>query len=159
YAYYQLGDYVQAASCFQEAVRLFGQFGDRWGRAWALAHLGDARFAVGSPMMARQAWQQALAVLEDLRHPDAEPVRAKLRQLDAGEVPAVPQPSRLASPGRFTAAPAGLIARPTGSGRGVGARLLRRDAAAGHHLQQRGNGHGVDQAHDEGDVLAPHALE
>jgi DNA-binding SARP family transcriptional activator len=89
YAYYQLGDHVQAASCFQEAVRLFGQFGDRWGRAWALAHLGDARFAAGSPMMARQAWQQALAVLDDLRHPDAEPVRAKLRQLDAGETLAV----------------------------------------------------------------------
>ena len=90
-AYYQLGDYVQAASCFEEAVRLFGQFGDRCGQAWALAHLGDARFAVGCPETAREAWQQALAVLDDLRHPDAEPVRTKLRQLDTGEVPAVPR--------------------------------------------------------------------
>jgi tetratricopeptide (TPR) repeat protein len=87
YAYYQLGDYVQAASCFQEAVRLFGQFGDRCGQAWALAHLGDARSAVGHRKTAREAWQQALAILDDLRHPDAEPVRTKLRQLDAGEAP------------------------------------------------------------------------
>jgi DNA-binding SARP family transcriptional activator len=87
YAHYQLGDYVQAASCFQVAVRLFGQFGDRCGQAWALAHLGDARFAVGSAETAREAWQQALAILDDLRHPDAGPVRAKLRQLDAQEVP------------------------------------------------------------------------
>jgi tetratricopeptide (TPR) repeat protein len=92
YAHYQLGDYVQAASCFQEAVRLFGEFGDRCGQASALAHLGDARFAVGSPETAREAWQQALAILDDLRHPDAEPVRTKLRQLDAGEAPRARRP-------------------------------------------------------------------
>jgi tetratricopeptide (TPR) repeat protein len=85
YAYYQVGDYVQAASCFQEAVRLFGEFGDRCGQAWALAHLGDARFAVGYLKTAREAWQQALAILDDLRHPDAEPVRTKLQQLDTAE--------------------------------------------------------------------------
>src|SRR6266567_1979047 len=87
YAYYQLGDYVQAASCFQEAVRLFGEFGDRHGQASALAHLGDARFAAGYLKAAREAWQQALYILDDLRHSDAEPVRTKLQQLDAGEAP------------------------------------------------------------------------
>jgi hypothetical protein len=62
-----------------------GRFGDRCGQAWALAHLGDARFAVGYLKTARQAWQQALAILDDLRHPDAEPVRTKLQQLDTAE--------------------------------------------------------------------------
>jgi DNA-binding SARP family transcriptional activator/Tfp pilus assembly protein PilF len=87
YANYQLGDYVQAANCLQEAVRLFGEFGDRYGQAEALTHLGDARFAAGHLKAAREAWQQALAILDDLRHADAEPVRTKLQQLDAGEAP------------------------------------------------------------------------
>ena len=43
--------------------------------------------AAGYLKTAREAWQQALDILDDLRHPDAEPVRTKLRQLDAGEAP------------------------------------------------------------------------
>jgi hypothetical protein len=44
-------------------------------------------FRVGHLKTAREAWQQALDILDDLRHPDAEPVRTKLRRLDAGEAP------------------------------------------------------------------------
>jgi len=84
YAYHQLGDYAQAASCLGKAVRLFGEFGDRHGQAQALAHLGDARLAAGHPEMAREVWQQALAILDDLRHPDAEHVRLKLQQSGRG---------------------------------------------------------------------------
>jgi hypothetical protein len=40
--------------------------------------------AAGDLPQARQAWQQALAIFEDLQHPDAEKVRAKL---DSGGEP------------------------------------------------------------------------
>ena len=44
----------------------------------ALTRLGDTHHAAGELAQARQAWQQALAILEDLQHPDAGQVRAKL---------------------------------------------------------------------------------
>lgn len=87
YAYYQIGDHVRATDCLQVAVRLFGEYGDRHGQAQALIHLGDARLAGGEPSSARDVWQQALSILDDLNHPDAEPVRIKLRQLDSRERP------------------------------------------------------------------------
>jgi hypothetical protein len=48
-----------------------------------LVHLGDAYHAAGQLPQARQAWREALAILEDLNHSDADQVRARLR----GEVP------------------------------------------------------------------------
>lgn len=81
YAYHQLGDYAEAASCLRKAVELFSQFGDRHGEAAGLAHLGDTHLAARQPENARQAWQHALAILDDLHHPDAERVRIKLRQI------------------------------------------------------------------------------
>ncbi len=84
YAHHQLGEYAEAASCHQESASLFGRFGDRPGQALALTHLGDAHLAAYSKELAREAWQQALEILGDLHHPDAESVRAKLRQLDTG---------------------------------------------------------------------------
>jgi hypothetical protein len=36
--------------------------------------------AGGNMTAARQAWMQALAILTDLRHPDAQSLRAKLQQ-------------------------------------------------------------------------------
>ena len=44
----------------------------------ALTRLGDTRHAADELAQARQAWQQALAILEDLQHRDADQVRAKL---------------------------------------------------------------------------------
>jgi hypothetical protein len=38
----------------------------------------DARHDVGELPRAWQAWQQALAIFEEIRHADAEQVRAKL---------------------------------------------------------------------------------
>jgi tetratricopeptide (TPR) repeat protein len=84
YAYYQLADFAESARCHLTAARLFGDFGDRHGQAMALAHLGDAQLAAGHPEIAGDAWQQALAIFDDLDRPDdVEPVRVKLRQLRA----------------------------------------------------------------------------
>jgi hypothetical protein len=44
-----------------------------------LDHLGDTHAAAGDPGAARAAWQQALAILTELDHPDAERLRGKLQ--------------------------------------------------------------------------------
>jgi hypothetical protein len=50
----------------------------RSNEASVLTHLGDARHAAGESALAREAWQRALAILDDIEHPDADQVRAKL---------------------------------------------------------------------------------
>ena len=57
-----------------------------------LVHLGDAYHAAGDLDQARQAWEQALAILEDLHHSDADQVRARLRRRGP-EVPGTCRPS------------------------------------------------------------------
>jgi DNA-binding SARP family transcriptional activator len=83
FAHQQGGDYAEAATCYQQACELHRHIGSRWGAAEALAHLGDARLATGNPAEARAAWEEAFVILDDLNHPDADEVRAKLAKLDA----------------------------------------------------------------------------
>ena len=72
-----------------------------------LVHLGDAYHAAGDPEQARQAWQEALAILEDLNH----------------RTPARSGPGWTARPRRYPARPGG---RP---GSALGG--LREDHAVG----------------------------
>jgi len=46
-----------------------------------LACLGDTYLAAGDSGAAGTAWRKALAILDDLGHPDAARVRAKLKTL------------------------------------------------------------------------------
>ena len=71
----------QAADHFEFALGLCRQHGHCSNEAELLAHLGDARYAAGELPQARQAWQQALAIYEDIDHPDTGKVRAKLASL------------------------------------------------------------------------------
>jgi predicted negative regulator of RcsB-dependent stress response len=50
----------------------------RYRKAQTLTDAGDAYHAVGDLAAARQTWAQALAILDDLHHPDADTIRAKL---------------------------------------------------------------------------------
>ena len=43
---------------------------------------GDAQRANGDVPAARAAWQQALAILDEVHDPGADEVRGKLRELD-----------------------------------------------------------------------------
>jgi hypothetical protein len=54
----------------------------RHGQADTHVNLGHTLAALDRPESAREAWRQALVILEDLGHPDAERVRASLHQLD-----------------------------------------------------------------------------
>jgi hypothetical protein len=59
-------------------VELFHDLGDRFHEAEALAHFADTQHATGHPDTARDAWNQALAILTDLHHPTAQQIRARL---------------------------------------------------------------------------------
>jgi DNA-binding SARP family transcriptional activator len=78
YAHQQLGHHADATACYQQALSLHREIGNRWGEAETLGHLGDTRHAAGNPQEARTAWEQALEILDDLGHPDADKIRAKL---------------------------------------------------------------------------------
>ena len=71
-----------AMACYQRAIEIDREIGSRRGLAETLGHLGDTRRAAGDPAEARAAWEEALAILDDLGHPDADRVRGQLRELD-----------------------------------------------------------------------------
>ena len=73
-----LGDFAPAITHFEYALGLCRDYGDRYTEAEILNHVGDARHAIGELPQARQAWQQALVIYDDIHHADAEKVRAKL---------------------------------------------------------------------------------
>jgi predicted negative regulator of RcsB-dependent stress response len=64
---------------YSRAVALNRDLGDRYHEAESLTHIGDAQHAVDDHDSARHAWQQALRILDELDHPDAQTVRTKLR--------------------------------------------------------------------------------
>jgi tetratricopeptide (TPR) repeat protein len=80
YAHHHLGDHAAAAGAYQQSLDLFRDAGDRYSEAVTLDHLGDLHHEGAEHQQAQQAWQQALDILDDLDHPDAGPVRLKLRR-------------------------------------------------------------------------------
>jgi tetratricopeptide (TPR) repeat protein/transcriptional regulator with XRE-family HTH domain len=78
YAEHHLGNLAGAIACYQRALSRHREAGDRYHEAETLARLGDTRDAAGDPFLARDAWQQALHIFDELHHPDAEQVRARL---------------------------------------------------------------------------------
>ncbi len=79
YALYRDGRFNRAVGHFRHAVDLFRELGDRYYEADSLKHLGDACQAAGDLPSARDCWQRALAMLEELEHPDAEELPSRLR--------------------------------------------------------------------------------
>ena len=79
----RLGQHPQAITCYRQALALARQRKTRLARRWLaslLASLGDACQAAGDLPAARQAWQQALHIRNDLGLPDNYRIRAKLEQ-------------------------------------------------------------------------------
>jgi predicted TPR repeat methyltransferase len=60
------------------ALRLYRELSHRGGEAETLTHLGDTHRHVGAFQAASQAWREALDILDQLGHPGADQVRAKL---------------------------------------------------------------------------------
>jgi tetratricopeptide (TPR) repeat protein len=82
--HHRLGDYAEAVRCYSRAADLRAEVGNRYRQAETLSRLGDTHESAGDREAARDAWLRALTILDDLRHPDAARVRAKLASLDAG---------------------------------------------------------------------------
>ncbi len=78
YAHQHLGERDDAIAGFRRSIELSGVIGDRYNVADVLIHLGDAHEMFGEPIAAREAWAQALSILDMMQHPDAATVRAKL---------------------------------------------------------------------------------
>jgi DNA-binding SARP family transcriptional activator len=80
YAHDHLGDHGLALSCYQRGIDLYRQTGDQYGEANTLTNLGDTHRATGADRAAQEAWTRALTILDQLHHPRAAEIRAKLRQ-------------------------------------------------------------------------------
>jgi tetratricopeptide (TPR) repeat protein len=78
YANHHLGQYTQAISCYRNAIDLYQDLGERYEEGATLARLGDTHYATANPDAARDAWQEALTILDQLDHPDADTVRLRL---------------------------------------------------------------------------------
>ncbi|NLT53061.1 MAG: tetratricopeptide repeat protein [Actinomycetales bacterium] len=78
FAHHRLGDLRRAIACHQRAIGLSRALGDHYNEADLLGLLGDAYLADGDPRAAERVWRDALAILEDLGHPEAEDVRRRL---------------------------------------------------------------------------------
>jgi tetratricopeptide (TPR) repeat protein/transcriptional regulator with XRE-family HTH domain len=74
----ELGEHAQAVTCYQNALRFRREAGQRYHQAVSLTGLGDAWHGSGDWDAAREAWQEALAILDNLGHHDAAQLRAKL---------------------------------------------------------------------------------
>jgi DNA-binding SARP family transcriptional activator/tetratricopeptide (TPR) repeat protein len=75
---HRLGEYGAATASFRRSVELYREAGDRYFEAEALTHLGDAQAGAGDLDDARRSWRDAAVILDELGHPDAAKVRAKL---------------------------------------------------------------------------------
>jgi tetratricopeptide (TPR) repeat protein/transcriptional regulator with XRE-family HTH domain len=80
YAHQHLGHHQQAVTSYQHAVDLHRELKNRHYETITLARLGDIYDSTGDHRAARLAWRKALIILEDLDHPDAEQLRAKLNR-------------------------------------------------------------------------------
>jgi DNA-binding SARP family transcriptional activator len=74
----RLGDHWQAIGCYERSLGLARSLCDRFNEADTLASIGDTHASAGDAIAARRAWTDALRVFEEIQHPDAELVRAKL---------------------------------------------------------------------------------
>jgi tetratricopeptide (TPR) repeat protein len=80
YAHHRLGRHSAAVNCYRAALRLFRENGNRYHEADVLRRLGDSLHAVGDADGALDAWHSALHLLEELEHPDADRLRARMPQ-------------------------------------------------------------------------------
>ncbi|MCW2569520.1 MAG: hypothetical protein JWN54_3617 [Mycobacterium sp.] len=81
-AHQHLGHPEDSAAAYLRAVDLYREIGDRYNEADSLANLGDAHLASGDPEAAHAAWRHALVMLDQLAHPGAAVIRAKVQALE-----------------------------------------------------------------------------
>ncbi len=78
YVLHHLGHCQFAIACYRQALEIQAEFGARYHEAETLDHLGDAYRATGNHQAAITVWEKASTILDDLGHPNAALVHAKL---------------------------------------------------------------------------------
>jgi DNA-binding SARP family transcriptional activator/tetratricopeptide (TPR) repeat protein len=78
YIHHKLGDHRRAISCYQRAMERYEERADRYNVADVLVSLGDVWQAMGKTDTACQTWRQALAIFDEIGHPDREGVQNRL---------------------------------------------------------------------------------
>lgn len=81
FAHHHSGHHPVAISCYNQAVHLFELAGDRYKTAETLDRLAETHRSTGSTDTARQTWQKAIAILNELGHPKADEIQDKLSTL------------------------------------------------------------------------------
>jgi len=84
FIHHRMGANARAIECYQRALALYRELGDVFENAATLTRLADAHLAEGDTSAARDALRGAAALLDDLSHPDARGVRARLAALVTG---------------------------------------------------------------------------
>jgi DNA-binding SARP family transcriptional activator/Tfp pilus assembly protein PilF len=82
YIHHQLGHHGQAISCYERSLDLDRELADLFNEAVTLDHLGDVHRSAGDMDAARWAWGQAVRTFDEIGHPGAGQIRAKLGGLD-----------------------------------------------------------------------------
>ncbi|MFC8565906.1 BTAD domain-containing putative transcriptional regulator [Streptomyces sp. NPDC057245] len=78
--YRRLHRYDDAVSLYHQALTTHREVGNRWGEGYTLGNLGDAQMHE-DPEAARSTWLEALEILSDCDHADAEKIQERLDRL------------------------------------------------------------------------------
>jgi DNA-binding SARP family transcriptional activator/tetratricopeptide (TPR) repeat protein len=78
YAHHHLGQHRQALECYRRALDLLRRVDDRYPQTVILGHAAETHRAAGDPEQASASLRAAVAILDDLAHPDADRVRDQL---------------------------------------------------------------------------------
>jgi tetratricopeptide (TPR) repeat protein len=90
YICHQAGDDGQAIIQYRLAAHQLRRLGALHAAADVLGRLGDACQAAADTTGARDAWQQAIQILDGMQHPGAQETLVKLRQLEATSHSGIP---------------------------------------------------------------------
>ncbi|MFD7698813.1 BTAD domain-containing putative transcriptional regulator [Streptomyces caelestis] len=78
----RLRRYDEAIEHYHQALKAHRDTGNRWGEGHTLGNLGEAQLGAGESEAARSSWLEALAILSECDHADAEKIRERLARLD-----------------------------------------------------------------------------
>ncbi|MGH8875839.1 MAG: AfsR/SARP family transcriptional regulator [Stackebrandtia sp.] len=79
FIHHRLGEPGRAFEFYQRANDGDRVRGDRLSMASSWERMGDVKHSTGDEAAAVSLWRQALAMLDEIGHPDAEPLRAKIQ--------------------------------------------------------------------------------
>ena len=82
FVHHEAGHHPEAVACYIRAIEQYRDLDDRYEEAETLVRLGDTHAEMKNATAAQEAWQAALAILEDMDHPTAVVARTKLETLD-----------------------------------------------------------------------------